>query len=127
MVRSKPQTSSKRPDETVAAPQVLLDATDEEVGWRSERAAPIPERCVLQFELAEATLFTFGFASTARADRAARRDFARAMARLAKAEGRGVLRLWAMFALTTLSCAALRSFSLRLQRCLTRGRKGEVE
>jgi len=104
---------------------MLLDAVDEEVVWRSAHFAKIPDRCVLKFEVKDATLFSFGWTRGPR-DRPLKRVY-RERRHVAKAEGRGLLRLFASLALTTAACVAARVLALRLCACLRRNevKRGE--
>ena len=100
-----------------ASKPVLRDAVDEPLAWRpSVGAAPVPEVCVLQFEIRDAVLYTFGFAATQRAPAAPAPPPGEwvALRRLAL----GVLRLWTVLAATTLSALAARSAAARACACL---------
>ena len=103
---------------------MLLDAVDEEVQWKGA-AEPIPGRCVLKFEVKDATLFSFGWISRAR-DRRQKRVY-RERRRVAKAEARGLFRLFVSLSLTTLSCLALRVASLKFCAFFRRDRVKRIQ
>jgi hypothetical protein len=103
---------------------MLLDAVDEEVQWKGV-SDKIPDRCILKFEVKDATLYSFGWISRAR-DRRRKRVY-RERRRVAKAEARGLFRLFVSLSLTTLSCLVVRVASLRFCAFFRRDRVKRIQ